>query len=950
MIIGRTARPHICLRCRLVLEKRRLPWYAQTVKISDEASRNSKEIAKDQKTPKNAKPHQKNYRNGGHDIHSIHRVQGKHGKSTKIIVLRERFQKKPETELEHLIPEYETPIKEVPNESVPNEGVPNEGVPNEGVPNEGAPNNGTPIDDAPRDGIPTVGSPFDLMDQLENEKFPVDTSEVNRHIESLRPEEKQMDSWAQFNQLLADLTEGFTYYQLQQYIESFKSDTMAEHIQDSVKCNSKEFLSNITTWQPGISSCQDYFDNDPTRGYMFESRTIKQRTAICLMRYCWDIELLILAEGIGQFEIVIRNDILELLLSGKPSHLQKFHDDVLIMQDEALEVFRSRNVIRITTTKTRKYRILQEIEKLVGLINIRIIPLSDLKSVSDVKQQTKSKLDEWTVNTFNDRTLTELKRMTGVTIRREAHSKICIGALSKKSKFEENPVDAARRLILTARTTASLSDYSLASADRSLAAPLLYSQLESLNWWCKLRSWFRWTYPISKETEKSRTVPTTETSAIHYINPPDGRKLRESDLKLLKSSALTDETASKSQWSSKFSTSTFASMGAVIHANTDPQSKETPSIDSDPKHFITDFSTHVPNITRLLSHAKIKKTRKYDEKIVLRFLPNPFSKLKSDSSNFKSVSAKILSALPEVEFHCSIGRDKKASFGHAEAIVLENWTDVMLPQETVDVRFHQRTTCQLLNAKLPSIRKFFQDCSLSTEPGGKLYAPPSINLPISSHICRGRDLQKFQNTQNTGDEDANFTDLLNQSFEYLFSRFEIRRRLVFKYEDWHLEYIYIDAGKSGGTRGELILRPIKNEKGVNDQEFTDFSFELACHLTSLSTPDMTRFYDFTRVKSSLVRKYAPVHQSTSDYPRFFMYIPKRIPFDPLPDQVITNEDSNLDLFPDFEEEIRAYEDEIDGTSYDEDSYPVDELYNPVLVQNEGLNSAEQSPEIKEKDS
>ncbi|TQS34859.1 hypothetical protein Golomagni_04745 [Golovinomyces magnicellulatus] len=995
MITSRTVRPHICLRCRLVLEKRRLPSFAQTLQISDEASRYSKdEIAKDEKTPIYKKPYKKYSRKGAHNIDSIHQVKGNHGKPTKIIVLRERFQTKPEMEPEDLIPEYNTPNEDAPVDGTPVDGAPNNGTPvneapvdgttidgapnngtpvNEapvdgttidgapnngtpvndapvdGIPNDSVPNNGTPVNDAPVDGIPNDSVPFTIMDQLESEKFPVDTSEVNRHIESLRPEEKQMDCWTQFNQLLVELSEGFTNSQLQEYIKSFKSDAMAEQIQDSIQDNSKEFLSSITPWQPGISSCQDYFDNDLTRGYIFESRTVKQRTAICLMRYCWDIELSLLAEGIGQFEIAIRNDILELLLSGEPSHLQKFHDDVLIMEDEALEVFRSRNVIRITTTKTRKYRILQEIERLVGLINIRKISLGDLMPVPNVKQQTTSRLSQWIVKNFNDRTLTELKRMTGVTVRREAHGKICIGALFKKSKFQENPVDAARRLMLTARTTASLSDYSLASADRSLAAPLIYSQVESLNWWCKVRSWFRWTDPISKETEKSRTVPTTETSTIHYINLPDGRKPKESDLRFLTSPVLTDETVSKSQWSSKFSTSTFASLGAVIHTNSDPQSREIPSIDSDPKDFITEFSTHVPNITRLLSYAKFKKTRKHD-KIVIRFLPNSLSKLKSNSSSCKSVSAKIISALPAVEFHCSIGRDKKAYFDHAEAIVHENWTDVMLPQETVDVRFHQRTTCQLLSAELPLISKFFQDCSLSTELGGKLYVPPSIHLPISSHICRNEDLKNFQNTQNTSEEDADSSNIFNKNFEYLFSRLEIRRRLVFKYEDWHLEYTHVDAGKSGGTRGELTLRPIKNEKGVNDQEFTNFSFELACHLTSLSTPDMTRFHDFTKVKSPLVRKYTPIHQSTSDYPRFFLYIPKRISFDSLPDQNITEDDSNIDVFPDFEEEIRAFEDEIDGTTYDEDSHPLDELENRAFFQNVGLNTAEKSPEIREKDS
>lgn len=875
MITNRNAKLHVCLRCQRILKNWQLPFMSTfcSIKISNHPKNRCKSAVarvciedntNEHRVFELKKPNDKDtplYGNSfNKKVESVEQVKGKNGKTANIIVLRDS-----------LLSTYRS------------------------KPKQATPKN------APR---------LDILGQLGNETGLANTNEVIKNIDDLRPEEEQLDSWAEFNKLVDDLVNGFTTIQLEQYFDKFHCNIDNIDTSEITTYDCKDLISSITPWRPDISTSHKYFDNDPYRGYLLESRTLKQRLAIRLIRECWNVELLPLMEGVGQFEIQIRADIFEVLLSGKPLPLQTFYDEVLTIDGEGLEVFWSRNVIRFTTTRARKYRISQEIEKLVKRIKILKLSLGDLMPVFDDKHGTELRFDQWIRKTFNDQTLAELKQLTGVTIRRETNGKISLGAIEDGSGFLEGPVDAARRLLLTARQPNYFGEHSLASADISLAAPINYCQVDGLNWWGKTRTWYRWTNPIHKATESSRKVPTKESSFINFIHDKSGNKKNETVMKFSPVSQPAKKSTSETLWSTKYSTSTFATMGALIHSHLDSKSREPPLLSSDFEDLITEFSSHVPNITRLLSLAKFKKTCGYDEEAIIRFLPNPFLKSRGKYRKRRS-SSKTSSLLPIVEFHCSINREKKAHFSYADAIIHKNYTDIMLPEESVDVRFHQRTTSRLLDKKLPAITRFFQKSTLDLNPGGNISIPPSIILPIPTNLCTSMTSDSTQLSLDLDDKKIPGCQNRDKEVEFIFSNFEIRRKLIFKYESWHLEYVYIDAGKSGGMRGELSLRPIKDDKGVGDQEFIDFGLELACRITSLSTPDMTKFPHFSKIERTKIRKYIPLDESKSDYPRSFLYIPRRISSLSVLDKSLTTEDSVTGLLPDFEEEVMEYEDELD---------------------------------------
>jgi hypothetical protein len=158
---------------------------------------------------------------------------------------------------------------------------------------------------------------IDILGQLDEERGLVDQEEVNVNIDAFKPKEgKEPLNWEGINILVRQLQESFTALQLERYVEKFdgrrEPDLSPRQWVASEKGSPILF---ITPWQPGISPVEEYFDNDPLRGYYMESHTTKQRMILRIVRECWNLELPELKQGIGQFETQIQPEDLEMFLS-----------------------------------------------------------------------------------------------------------------------------------------------------------------------------------------------------------------------------------------------------------------------------------------------------------------------------------------------------------------------------------------------------------------------------------------------------------------------------------------------------------------------------------------------------------------------------------------------------------------------------------------------------------
>lgn len=150
---------------------------------------------------------------------------------------------------------------------------------------------------------------IDILAKLDEERGLVGWKEVESNIHEFRPnKDRHPQTREEFSELLTGLQSGFTVSQLARYLQVHgQKNTAALPITTS--------LLRISPWIPGISESDQRLDSDQLRGYDLQSYTTKQRLVLRLLRECWKLELPFVEEGIGQIEVELKPEDLDLLLS-----------------------------------------------------------------------------------------------------------------------------------------------------------------------------------------------------------------------------------------------------------------------------------------------------------------------------------------------------------------------------------------------------------------------------------------------------------------------------------------------------------------------------------------------------------------------------------------------------------------------------------------------------------
>lgn len=156
---------------------------------------------------------------------------------------------------------------------------------------------------------------IDIQRQLKEERGLASEAEVNANIDGLRPKKGEEPTDRKgVNMLVQEFQEGFSQSQIDRYIRNYVGKIPRVKSEPAIVHQKGSRILRVTPWLPGISENEDEFDADPLRGYLLESHTSKQRSIIRLLRECWRLELPELETGVGQFEIKINRDDLETLL------------------------------------------------------------------------------------------------------------------------------------------------------------------------------------------------------------------------------------------------------------------------------------------------------------------------------------------------------------------------------------------------------------------------------------------------------------------------------------------------------------------------------------------------------------------------------------------------------------------------------------------------------------
>jgi hypothetical protein len=387
-----------------------------------------------------------------------------------------------------------------------------------------------------------------------------------------------------------------------------------------------------------------------------------------------------------------------------------------------------------------------------------------------------------------------------------------------------------------------------------------YHSVEGLPWRERLRHWTRWTFPTGKENGNTKKFDPKQPPKVLLGTTAQSQKTPasvETPTSKYRPAAMKSKTNDGlAYWSPALFTKTSVLIGNVIHSSLDPAMSVSPKTLTS-EWIVHSFSTLLPNLSRVLSKFGRKQDNENLQQLVLHFQPNPFY-VKPDTST-RGIGAAVLSAFPPIEMIFDIVDDefKTAKLKHVHAIVDESNADVMLPGNAVDLRFHQRKISSLRKRYIDPIQEFLKKSQLALAGAGALETPPSITLPISRHICHEPGFKLFH--RKTWEMSRREREKDHHEVEYLFTGLEVRQTIIFEIQGWRLLYTSIEAGKAGGRRGELRLRPSKYGEVMTEEELKEMAYKLAGMLGDTGREDTalkeTRRVPILDEKDGLVRRF-----------------------------------------------------------------------------------------------
>ncbi|CAG8971128.1 hypothetical protein HYALB_00008606 [Hymenoscyphus albidus] len=683
-----------------------------------------------------------------------------------------------------------------------------------------------------------------ILDRLDAERGLPSVKEVADNIENFKPKKgEEPRDREQWNHLIQQIQESFTTPQLLEYIEYYKGERISEldpAATTKAISSSQEEEAKIlrqSPWVTELFNTDEYFDSgSKLRGYALASHTSKQKVVIRLLRECWELVLPDVENSIGLVEIAIRPHHLELLLRSDLFPLLK---EGLGRAGEDIETFPSTGVVKITTTRRRYKPVIKRIES--ELKNIRILPisLSDLlPSYQSGGKLSVDKIQEWAASQFDDEALLEISRLTDTKItkmpqntslakRQVPISIACLLTPTNPWKFTR--AQQARRLLLSScnlafRTQRSLGCRSL--PENQPGSFVEYGLDTGLPWRERLRKWTRFSAPIGKDNDSEVSCEVflfqnpKELASIDKAKDGDDQPSTVSKSAPKSVAEGGGSLLGSDYWSDQYSNTSEAILGAVLHTDLN-------SLDGVPKapvgspEIIHAFSPTLPTITKLIQNMKKPRDTSNDS-LVLRFQPNPFF---VDPVTKKTVGADVISAFPPLEMVFDAVPNHNADYfapkdlflRSVDAVVEEKFTDIMLPDQAVDVRLKQRRTSRLRSRKLamPQITEYLQFSTLQAGPR-RLDLPPTLTMPIAKHLCNLPALAKLN---------RNPEDEIHQ-VEYIFVDRQFRTGISLLYNNWRVAYTYINAG-TDGKRSELTIKPINRGTHATKQEYINTVFELA---------------------------------------------------------------------------------------------------------------------------
>jgi hypothetical protein len=553
--------------------------------------------------------------------------------------------------------------------------------------------------------------------------------------------------------------------------------------------------------------------------------------------------------------------------------LESISANYLFSGVEKIEVFRKREVVRITSNREKAVLIVLEIEDALRHICRMSVLLRPIFPKTKYKMLEKRHSSELILKTVGQLTNTEIEKSNYKGEPQASHSiypSSCTSLMKLQVVISNIEYDTstktstkhevARRLLLSSSPLADRESLRIeyrAPAEGQKAAFIKQEGLKGLPWHQRLQKWHRWTVPIGKEEANDQTSKNPKQGSLLAKNksnrPPwatEDQTLNHStistqhDAFIKDSDEMQDVTSGSGQrsptsktdqvqaswdtevaWSRDDSIETSAVAGRVLHGFTSDNTFVPREISSVSKpEVLHTFSSDISSLFRALRNAPLL-TIKPVETLIMRFKPNPWA----EQTDGDLIGAKALTAFPLIEMRFSINaKYRQAKLRDVRAIKSADTSDLMLPHSKYDLRFQHRVASYMIpfhgpledRQFSPSIESFVGKCNLDLTSNRPLETPASLTFPMADHICS-------PGARSLIDTQGRFEGQKHFPVDYLFAGLDYRNTMAFDFDGWETNYTTIEGGKAGGFGSELRLLPIRTDKKpAYEEDFMQSAYKL----------------------------------------------------------------------------------------------------------------------------
>ncbi|KAI9823092.1 MAG: hypothetical protein M1826_000296 [Phylliscum demangeonii] len=688
-------------------------------------------------------------------------------------------------------------------------------------------------------------SALDVVAALKSEKESLRDEDVTANIERLLDKRRdQVLSEDGFNELAAQLRDGFTSAQLAQYIRAYKGERRSMASMKELRWTNEESIGlQYASWRPGVTS----FDGigDGRRKLAGLAGHEKDRLVTTILNRCWNVLSSEVVGSSGELDITLAPLQVSLLLDDRRDLLRAISEKRMVK----LDVRRSTGHVRVTGDEGRAEGALQDIR---ALLQQRVCLLVNLKTLSAATGKTTRLTD-----IVGDDSFREIGQATGVEMERlEDGKKVAIHTLDPSMAAAD---DALRLLLGGLQPRPKTRKYVLCSGPVKLEKIAVTSMgyVNDLPWHERGSSWFRLALPVAKrppgkipEWKKAKERrPTFARKQQLFAQAMEGFLVDGGAFPLIRQYSLqpvTDPTGTQqdARWNvaPEFSTTAAVGYGLKEEKNMPrsplrPTPAPTPAGRPPETVWRRTFSYDVPGLRRFVGLFPPDTTQPggalaAGETLVIHLRPSPWfppsppssgptpshaqpwSPPSPPSSASKSSNRSPTYSPPPIELTVSVNPIfNEYILTSVTAVLDQRIVDVLLPERPADLRFVRRGTVSLTNPeKSRALTDFIANSQLDERDGKRLVTPSELKIMVPKWWT-GASPEQTDARRNVDPEMIEAV--------YLFAGVERRQTLHLTNElAWKAQYRVIDGGATGGRRAEfhLFQRPVDAAMAVGDEE------------------------------------------------------------------------------------------------------------------------------------